>query len=129
MANLFATASTSETQGLTVIEAMAASLPVLAIDDESFRTVVVDELNGFLFKNKEDYQNKVHYYIENKQELKNMKKQARNSSQIHSSKYFAERVLEVYKKAIEENNEDGGDNKTFVGRVETIIKKGFRKNK
>lgn len=122
LAHVFVTASTTETQGLTVIEAMAASLPVLAIEDDSFRSVVIDDLNGFLFKDKEDYQNKIMYYCNHKNELKKMGKQARNSSQVHSSKYFAERVLEVYKKAIEEN---GVDKKTFVGRVEDVIKKGF----
>ena len=46
VADVFATASQTETQGLTVIEAMAASLPVLAIDDDSFRLTVVNDLNG-----------------------------------------------------------------------------------
>ena len=53
--NVFATASTTETQGLTVIEAMAASLPVVALDDDAFRSVVGDALTGYLFKNKKDF--------------------------------------------------------------------------
>ena len=52
VANLFVTASKTETQGLTVLEAMAAGLPVVALDDDAFREVVSDDYNGFLFKDK-----------------------------------------------------------------------------
>ena len=38
LSNVFSTASTSETQGLTVIEAMAGGVAPVCIDDESFRT-------------------------------------------------------------------------------------------
>ncbi len=34
LGNIFVTASTTETQGLTVVEAMSASLPIVAINDE-----------------------------------------------------------------------------------------------
>ena len=36
LGNIVVTASKSETQGLTIIEAMASGLPVVAIEDESF---------------------------------------------------------------------------------------------
>ncbi len=122
-ASIFATASKTETQGLTVIEAMAASLPVLAVDDESFRIVVVNELNGYLFENEQEYVKKVIHLVEDKQEYQRMKKQARISAETHSSKYFAERVLDVYRIAIEANNSDNKD--SFVGTIEGLIKKGF----
>ena len=49
LASIFVTASTTETQGLTLIESMAASVPVVCIDDESFNSFVVNDLNGYLF--------------------------------------------------------------------------------
>ena len=103
LASAFATASTTETQGLTVIEAMAASKVPLCIDDESFNNVVIDDLNGKIFKNKRQYKNDVEYLIENPKELKRMSLQARRNSEEYSSKYFAERVLDVYNIAIENN--------------------------
>ena len=54
LADLFVTASKTETQGLTVIEAMAASKPPICIDDESFNLTVTDDLNGKIFKNKRE---------------------------------------------------------------------------
>lgn len=119
--NIFVTASTTETQGLTVIEAMAATLPVVCIDDESFRNTVVHELNGFLFKTKEEYIEYIEKLVENKDLLKKMGKQAKISTDQYSSKYYAERVLDVYKKTIKENEK----NKTFLGRTKDVIKKGL----
>ena len=55
IADVFATASTTETQGLTVIEAMAASVAPICIDDESFRNTVIDGLNGRIFKTEDEY--------------------------------------------------------------------------
>ena len=49
-ADLFATASTTETQGLTVIEAMASGIVPLCIEDEAFLSTVTDDLNGVIFK-------------------------------------------------------------------------------
>ena len=119
IASVFATASTTETQGLTVIEAMAASIPPLCIDDESFRNVVVDGLNGKIFKNKRQYKKQVEELIENKEELKMLSKQARRNAEQHSAKYYAERVLDVYKIAI--NNQPKYKYDIF-GRVKNIIK-------
>lgn len=100
IADIFATASKSETQGLTVIEAMAASLPVVAVDDESFRNVIIDGLNGHLFDTKKEYKKYVKSFIDEPSKLQQFSKQARINADTYSSKYFAERVLDVYRLAI-----------------------------
>ena len=46
--DVFAFASTSETQGMVLTEAMAAGLPVVALDAPGAREVVSDRLNGRL---------------------------------------------------------------------------------
>ena len=100
LTNVFVTASKTETQGLTVIEAMAASIPIVCLDDESFKIAVVDDLNGYFFKTKDKYIKKINYLIENPKETKRLGNQARVSSEMHSSKYFAIKVLGVYELAI-----------------------------
>ena len=101
MANAFITASHFETQGLTVIEAMSASLPALCIDDESFNSTVVDGLNGYIFKDEKDCALKVEKIYNDKKLQKELARGARSSAEMHSSKHFAEKVLDVYNKAIE----------------------------
>ena len=105
MANIFVTASVTETQGLTVIEAMSASLPVVAINDESFNTVITNDLNGYLFNNKKEYREYISLLLNDESKCKTMSKHAKINSQIYSSKYFADRVVNVYKSAVNiENN-------------------------
>lgn len=104
IANLFVTASKTETQGLTLIEAMAAGLVPVCIDDESFKIIVVDELNGRIFKNKKDYKTIIKKLFEDRSLLNKMSKQARINAELHSSKYYAESVLDVYKHAIDSKN-------------------------
>lgn len=103
ISNGFITASTSETQGLTVIEAMAASLPALCINDESFNSTVINDLNGFIFNDEEECIKVIIKLLENKELQKELAIGAKSSAEMHSSKYFAEKVLDVYNKAIETN--------------------------
>ena len=121
IADTFVTASTSETQGLTVIEAMAASLPVICVDDESFNTFVVNDLNGYLFHNKAEYIEMVYKLYNDKKKYAFMSKQACNSSEKYSLKYYAEQVLDVYKVALAGVDSD----KSFLGRIKGVVKGGF----
>ena len=101
IASLFVTASKTETQGLTVIEAMAAAKPPICINDESFNLTVTDDLNGKIFKNKRDYKKIIVDLYTDKSNIKKMSKQARINAELHSSKHYAESVLDVYKHAID----------------------------
>ena len=100
LSSAFITASKTETQGLTVIEAMASSVPPICVDDESFRNTVVDGLNGRIFNTEDECKNIIIELYNDHKELERLSKQARINSDRFSSKYFAESVLDVYKYAI-----------------------------
>ncbi len=121
IADVFATASKTETQGLTVVEAMAASLPVVAYDDDSFKDVVIDGLNGYLFKTKKQYKVCIENLIMEKKTLYKMQKQARITADQHASKYYAEKVLDVYKSALEAKQNE----KKFIDKIKDVVKRGF----
>ena len=120
LADIFTTASHTETQGLTVIEAMAASLPVIALDDDAFRNVVIDTLTGYLFKNKKEYISKMCEIVLNKDLRKHQGHESRINSESYSSKYFAERVTKVYELAIK----DKENKSTLLDRIKNTIKSG-----
>lgn len=114
--DMFATASKTETQGLTVIEAMASGKTVVCIDDESFSNVVVDGLDGYIFKNKKDYKKIVEDLLMDSEKCKKLGRQARVSSDTYSSKYFAQRVAEVYRQAIQKNKK-----KSFLEKLKGVF--------
>jgi len=121
IASVFVTASKSETQGLTVIEAMAASLPTVCIEDESFKIAVVDGLNGNFFTNKKEYKKCIENLIDDKELLIRMSKQARITSESHSLKYYAEQILDVYKMATKGKVKK----RSVYAKLKNVIKKGF----
>ena len=127
MASIFVSASHTETQGLTLLEAMATSKPVVAYDDEAFRDVVIDDLNGYLFEDEKGYIYSINKLMNDKTKYNRMSRQARINGESHSSKYYAEKVLDVYNMALERNGstENKGEKRSFFNKLKNVIKKGF----
>ena len=122
ISDVFVTASKSETQGLTVIEAMAANLPVVCINDESFNTTVIDNLNGKIFEDDKQYIKSIIELYNDKKLLNRLKKGASNTAEMHTIKYFAERVLDVYNIAIKNRR------KSIIPLIDKIRKRKENEN-
>ena len=122
MADIFVTASKTETQGLTVVEAMAASTAVVAVDDESFNTTVIDDLTGYLFNTKKEYIDAIEKLLSSDELIERMGNQGRINSLAYSSSFFADRVLSVYKLAIGEN---GNKDRRLTTRVKDAFVRGI----
>ena len=105
IADVFVTASKTETQGLTVIEAMASNLIPVCMKDEAFESMITDELNGLLFRTQEEYIKDIMRLHDNPNELEVFNRQARIQAETYSSKYYADRVLAVYNRAILEKKQ------------------------
>ena len=98
--NVFVTFSVTETQGLTVLEAMASELPVLAIKDDSFIDAIEDKKNGFLFNTDEEYINDMYKLYSDKNLYKKQCDNAKELSKKHSTESFGEEVYKVYEHTI-----------------------------
>ena len=124
VADIFATASKTETQGLTIIEAMASNTIPVCMRDEAFQSMVTEDLNGLFFETQEEYQEKIIYLIENKDILNRFDKQARIQAEHYSSKNYADRVIEVYNRAIKEKKDENryGVLSKFAKKIKEIFK-------
>ena len=103
LGDVFVLASHSETQGLTVTEAMATGIPVICVEDDSFKWTINDGVNGYLFNTEEECIEKILYLYENKNELEYMGRQARIKAESCDTIHFASAVVDVYERAIKDN--------------------------
>ncbi len=124
IADVFVTASKTETQGLTIIEAMASNVIPVCMKDEAFQSMVTDELNGLFFETNEEYEKQIIRLHDNRTELKKFDKQARIQAEHYSSKNYGERVLEVYERAIKEKKEENRFG--LISKVAKNIKEKFK---
>lgn len=100
-ADAFVSASLTETQGMTYIEALASSLPVFARPDDVLEELIDEGKTGFYFNNSEEFAEKLDsYFTKNEQEINEIKQFAKDKVKCYDSKIFGEKVLKVYEQAI-----------------------------
>ena len=101
--DLFVSASTSETQGLTYAEALAAGLPLLCRKDECLRAVVEEGKNGWQYRTEEEFLKDLKSWKEKEyDERRGMCSYAKQSAEIFSQKRFAGSMEQLYQRQIEE---------------------------
>ena len=125
ISDIFTTASKSETQGLTVVEAMAASKCVVTIKDESFENVITDKKDGFFFKNEKEYIDLINELSKNAKLREEVGKNALKTANEYSSISYAKKVLEVYNLVI---NKDPNIVKRIIHGAKRVFKKSGGSN-
>ena len=99
-AEVFLNASTSETQGLTFMEAMASNLLVLCRFDNSLLGVINNNVNGFFYIDEDDFKDKLNSVLNlNKEKVEKIKSNALSSIDKFSDKTFYSNIIEVYNRA------------------------------
>lgn len=97
LASVYTSASLTETQGLTFMEAMASSAIVLARYDDNLAGTIEDGGSGFFFFDEDSFVNKA-YYIYNLDQ-KGLNKIRENALKIisqYSIETFYKNIMEVY---------------------------------
>ena len=101
MSNLYLSASTSETQGLTFIEAIAAKTLVFCKYDENLEEVIKEGKTGYFFYDLRSFDQKLRLILSmNEEERKQIIENAYAENQRYSIDAFYENMLEVYHRAI-----------------------------
>ena len=101
--DIFGFASTSETQGLVTLEALAAGLPVVAVDASGTRDILENERQGFLVAdNPESFAQAVSRLIEHKPLAARFHDAALERAQAFDARRLTGRLITVYEQAIED---------------------------
>ena len=102
-ADLFAFASITETQGLVTMEAMAAGLPVAAVDATGTRDVVTDGVEGFLTDNDPlALAGAIRKILEHPESLGAFQEAAEKKARQFDLNFLANKMVNVYSEAIED---------------------------
>ncbi|MDD3027873.1 MAG: RecX family transcriptional regulator [Erysipelotrichaceae bacterium] len=98
ISDVFISASLSETQGLTYIEAMASGIPALARYDENLEGVIKDGINGYFFHETDELLKIVLRLMDSN--IETLKSSALEDSARFSSQKFYEDIIAVYNEAV-----------------------------
>lgn len=101
LGDVFVSASRSETQGLTYIEAMAAGLPLLCRDDPCLAEVIQDGVNGFLYRSSLEFGEKLERLAKDGQFRRAMAAAAKETAfRRFSTEKFAAGALAEYRRLL-----------------------------
>ena len=102
-ADCFVSASLTETQGMTYIEALACELPVFARWDDVLKDLVVENDSGFLFDTPQEFARKlIAFFALPQDERDAFRKRAKAKIVKYDSKVFYSKVMSVYYQAIDD---------------------------
>jgi len=99
--DIFVFASRSETQGIVLLEAMAAGLPVVAVEACGVNDVITDGWNGYITKPLiSDWEEKLETIIDNPQMKEQMKQNSIQRAREYLSGNIAIKVEKLYQKLL-----------------------------
>lgn len=104
LGDVFVSASITETQGLTFMEAMASDLVLFARYDDTLISTIHDGENGYFFFDEEDFANKLPGILSiDGAKKKDIIEKAHIGLAPYSLELFYQKMHEVYKNAIRKN--------------------------
>jgi len=100
LGDVFVSASTSETQGLTYIEAAANGLPLLCRQDVCLKDVILQGENGFAYTSEEEFLEGIHLFADNPECLAAAGKRSEEIAESFDRKNFGTTVEGIYRSVL-----------------------------
>lgn len=122
LGDIFVSCSTSETQGLTYIEALACGVPPICRRDLALEGVINDGINGYQYDTFEEFKSRVEELLSDETKRTEMSGRAVENSLGYSTGIFADSVEELYSRVLNKHN-DIADKKE--GRLSSL-RRGLR---
>lgn len=101
LADVFVNASTSETQGLTYIEAAANGLPLLCRKDPCLNDVIKDGVNGYEYTSRSEFLERLNDILMNPEWRKAASEQSEKIAESFDKEHFVESVEDIYEEITE----------------------------
>ena len=108
LGDIFITASTSETQGLTYFEALAAGLPVLCRKDPCLEGVIENGVNGWQYETGEAFCLHLAQFCGDKALRKQMDQAAEDTAERFSAEAFGRAAEALYRSVLEKEEKKVG---------------------
>ena len=100
LGDLFVSASSSETQGLTYIEALAAGVPALCRADPCLEGVIRNGENGWQYRSADEFRHLLAEFLAHPESRGALCRRAAESAEDFSAERFAQRVEEIYREQL-----------------------------
>lgn len=126
--DVFVNASSTETQGLTFIEAMASGVPVVAKYAPNISEFIHSGENGVLVKNDKEFSKAIISLLNNKQLRNKIISNALITAKQSSSEIFGDKLAEIYTQVIEnykikKSEKDKKDKTKIIKSSISLLKK------
>lgn len=102
----FVTASKSESQGLTYLEAVASGCPVVCKWDLCIKNLIINGETGYTYTNEDEFVEHIKAIISNKELRNHMSMGAKKMAQLYSTENFGKKVFEIYGEVLNEKKDD-----------------------
>ena len=109
LGDIFVCASTSETQGITYIEALACGIPLVCRYDKCLDGVIENGYNGYTYNSKEEYRNYIFKILCDKSLHSKLKKNALESSTNYSKEKFRDSIENLYNEIINKKGSESNE--------------------
>lgn len=96
LVDVYVSASKTETQGLTILEAMACQVPVVVYDDDNIVDLVIERQTGRLFKNSNELTQCLIEFLTNVEFSEQIERQARTMAVNFSCENFGKEMETIY---------------------------------
>ena len=98
--DVFVSASTFETQGLTYLEALACGLPMVCRDDPALRNVLENGENGYTYQSEQDFIDGITRITRDARKWREMHEKALKMSENFGTASYAEQTLALYEQVL-----------------------------
>lgn len=112
LGDIFVSGSTFETQGLTYVEALANSLPLVCREDKCLINIIAQGENGYTYTNEAEFVEHILTILRDRERQQRMARESLKKSNAFSKEIFVSSIEQLYEETIERHKSGETADKT-----------------